>query len=334
MDSLTATQARLAAEEREAKSIDFPRELIDRQVEPEVDELLRGQERIFRSRLEARHQKLVALNGEIQQLKEQISGLDAQHASATAQLAIIEDELKGLRRLYQEGFGWQSRMRAFDRESEKLKGDAAKALTDKAAAHARIQQIDAELAKTEQEFREQTATQRQDIVQQIREAEQQLRAAADSVRRLEVVAPYAGRVLNLRKHSIAGVVAPGEALMDVVPMDEQLIADVKVSPQDVDQVQAGQRAEVLFPSLNLRQTPKFAGQVVLVSADRLLEATTNQPYYLARVKIVEGQAEKLGQLTLKPGLPVEVHIQTGSRTALSYLLKPLTDQFRRGMRDT
>lgn len=334
VDRLRAVEARLVSEEQDRASIDLPRELLGRRTEPEVDDLLRWENRILQSRRSARQQKVAALNGETEQIRKQMSGLDAQHLAATTQLAILEEELSGLRRLYQQGFGWESRMRAFQRESEKLRGDAAKMLTDKAAAEARIQQIRAEIAKTVQEFHEQTATERQQATQQLREAEQELRAVTDSVRRLDVIASYAGRVLNLRKHAVAGVVAPGEPLLDIVPLDERLSADVRIAPQDIDQVQVGQRAMVLFPTLNRRQTPNLAGEIEVVSADRLVDTATNVPYYLARVKILEGSAEKLGQFTLKPGLPLEVHIQTGSRSALSYLLKPLTDQFKRAMIET
>lgn len=334
VDSLSATEARLLAEEKNQATIEFPGDLLRRQSEPAVADILRGQREIFRSRSEARRMRVAASNGEIEQLKEQIRGLEAQQASSMAQLASVQDELKGLKRLFKEGFGWESRIRAFEREAEKLQGEAAKASAEKAAALARIQKTRADMARTEQEFIESTAGQRQETLRQLHDAEQQLRSVADGLQRLAITAPYQGRVLNLKKNAVGGVVAPGESLMDIVPLDERLIADVRISPQDVDQVEIGQRAEVLFPTLNKRQTPVLAGEVALVSADRLMDTATNQPYYLARVMITEPTHDKLGAVALKPGLPVEVHVQTGSRSALSYLLKPLTDSIRRGMTET
>jgi epimerase transport system membrane fusion protein len=239
-----------------------------------------------------------------------------------------------LKRLFKEGFGWESRIRAFEREAEKLQGDAAKASADKAAALARIQQTRAEMAKTDQEFMERTAEQRQETLRQLHDAEQQLRSASDGLNRLAIVAPISGRVLYLRKNAVSGVVTPGEALMDIVPLDERLTADVRISPQDIDQVEVGQTAEVVFPTLNRRQTPVLSGKVDVVSADRLVDSATNQPYYLARVDITEASPDRLGSVMLKPGVPVEVHVQTGSRSALSYLLKPLTDSIRRGMNES
>jgi HlyD family type I secretion membrane fusion protein len=334
VDSLSATASRLLAEEKNQAIIAFPPDLLQRESQPEVADILQGQREIFRSRSEARRMRLAALNGEIEQLKEQIRGLDAQYLSSKAQLASIAEELKGLKRLFKEGFGWESRIRAFEREAEKLQGDAAKASADKAAAQARIQQARAEMAKTEQEFLEKTAGQRQETLRQLHESEQQLQSASDGLRRLAIRAPYHGRVLNLKKNAVNGVVTPGEALMDIVPLDERLIADVRISPQDIDQVVTGQTAEVLFPTLNKRQTPVLAGEVGLVSADRLVDPATNQPYYLARVLITEPTQDKLGASVLKPGIPVEVHVQTGARSALSYLLKPLTDSIRRGMTES
>jgi multidrug efflux pump subunit AcrA (membrane-fusion protein) len=122
--------------------------------------------------------------------------------------------------------------------------------------------------------------------------------------------------------------------MDIVPLDERLIADARISPEDIDQVEVGQAAEVLFPTLNRRQTPVLSGEVVTVSADRLVDPATNQPYYLARVVITEATDHKVGAGALKAGVPVEVHVQTGSRSALSYLLKPLIDSVRRGMTES
>ena len=331
VDNLRATEARLLAEEKAQKTVTFPADLLQRESDPEVADLLRGQREIFRSRMEARRMRIASFEGEIAQLKEQIRGLDAQYRSSTAQLASVEDELKGLQRLFKEGFGWESRIRAFNREADKLRGDAAKAAADKASAQAHIEQIRAEIAKTDQEALEKTGEQRQEVLRQLYEAEQQLQSAADGLKRLDIVAPNAGRVLNLRKHATSGVAGPGEALMDIVPLDDRLTADARIAPQDIEQLQVGQSAEVLFPTLNKRQTPVLAGEVEVVSADRLVDSATNQPYYLARIKITETNPAKLGSVTLKPGIPVEVHVQTGSRSALSYLLKPLTDSIKRGM---
>ena len=331
VDSLRATEARLLAEERNQKSIAFPAALLQREHEPEIADLLHGQRELFRSRAEARRMRIASSDGEIAQLKEQIRGLDAQYQSSTAQLASVQEELAGLRRLFKEGFGWESRIRAFDREAQKLQGEAVKAAADKAGAQAHIGQIRAEIAKAEEEFLEKTGEQRQEVLRQLYEAEQQLQSASDNLKRLDIVAPNAGRVLNLKKHATSGVVGPGEALMDIVPLNERLIADARIAPQDIEQLQVGQFAEVLFPTLNKRQTPVLTGEVEVVSADRLVDPATNQPYYLARVKITETSRAKLGTVALLPGIPVEVHVQTGARSALSYLLKPLTDSIKRGM---
>lgn len=334
VDSLSATEARLLAEERHLASVRFPENLLRRQTEPDVADILQGQREIFRSRSEAKRMRVAAADGEIEQLKEQIRGLDAQQGSSTTQLASIQEELKGLKRLFKEGFGWESRIRAFEREAAKLQGDAARASAEKAAALARIQKTRADLARAEQEFVESTAAQRQETLRQLHEAEQQWQSVSDGLKRLAITAPYPGRVLNLKKNAVGGVVSPGEPLMDIVSLDERLIADVRISPQDIDQVEAGQAAEVLFPTLNQRQTPILAGKVVLVSADRLVDPSTNQPYYLARVMITETTDRKIGAGVLKAGIPVEVHVQTGSRSAMSYLLKPLIDSIRRGMTET
>jgi membrane fusion protein, epimerase transport system len=156
------------------------------------------------------------------------------------------------------------------------------------------------------------------------------------VERTVVRAPDSGMVLGLAVHTLGGVVRPGERLLDIVPQNEKLLVEAQLSPNDIDQVRIGQAAEVRFPSFTKRDLPRVEGRLISVSADRLMDEADGRktPYYLARVEIsAEGlQALTSAELTLLPGMPAEVLVNTGERTVLQYLMAPLTDTVVRSFR--
>ena len=163
-------------------------------------------------------------------------------------------------------------------------------------------------------------------------AEQQV-TAEDELKRVEVRAPRAGAVVGLDVHTLGGVIAPGQAILDIVPMADALLVEAHVEPQDIDKVSLGQAAVVRLSAFNLRTTPELQGQVVAASADRMTDEATGLAFYVVRVRIPEDELARLGDLQLLPGMPGEVFIKTGERTAISYLVKPLTDSLARAFKE-
>ena len=155
-------------------------------------------------------------------------------------------------------------------------------------------------------------------------------AAEDQLVRVIMRAPQSGIVHDLAVYTVGGVIAPGEAVMMIVPSGDDLAIDVRIATSDIDQVHVGQLAHLRFPAFNQRTTPEIKGQLTRVGADLSKEAQTNQVFYTARIHIDEDQRNIL---KLIPGMPVEAFIATGERTALSYLVKPVTDQFARAFRE-
>lgn len=151
--------------------------------------------------------------------------------------------------------------------------------------------------------------------------------------RLAIRSPVKGRVLNLVAHTIGGVIGPNATIAEIVPAGDGLVVEARVAPSDIDQLHAGQRARVRMTSLNQRVTPILDGRLERVSADLMREENTNRDYYLARVVLAENATRHLGGKTLVPGMPAEVLVETGRRSALSYLTKPLMDQFARAFRE-
>jgi HlyD family secretion protein len=170
---------------------------------------------------------------------------------------------------------------------------------------------------------------------QAREAELNERrvAAEDQLKRVELRAPQAGVVHQLAVHTVGGVIGAGEPIMLIVPGGDALVIEAKIAPHDIDQVKLGQTAYVRFPAFNQRTTPEFSGTVARVSADLIRESQTGLAYYVARIALPDEELKRLGKLRLVPGMPAEAQILTTERTALSYLLKPLSDQFTKAFRE-
>jgi HlyD family secretion protein/epimerase transport system membrane fusion protein len=158
--------------------------------------------------------------------------------------------------------------------------------------------------------------------------------AKDVLQRIDIKAPRTGIIQGIKFHTIGGVVRPGDVLMDISPKDGDLIVDAQVLPTDIDNVAIGQQAEIRLTALNLRTTPAIFGYVISVSGDSLTDPRSNAPYFRARVEIPQQEREKLDEgVKLTAGMPADVLIQTGERTALDYILKPIMDGFARGLNE-
>ena len=182
---------------------------------------------------------------------------------------------------------------------------------------------------------------RADVLRELREAQtrrfdvqDRLKAARDVLARTVIRSPDAGRVVGLAIHASGGVVRPGEMLMEIVPRDDQLEIEAQLRPADIEEVQVGVPAKVSLTSYLPYEVPPIGGVVTRVSADRLVEPRTGQPYFAARVSIDRAQLVKYRQVRIRPGMPAEVAVETGSRTMLDYLLAPIRAVMRRGMRES
>jgi HlyD family secretion protein len=174
-------------------------------------------------------------------------------------------------------------------------------------------------------------TELRDVDNKLAELEEQQITAKDELKRVEIRAPQAGVVHELALHTIGGVVAPGETVMMIVPVNDTLAVEARIQPADIDQVHPGQNAVLRFSSFNQRTTPELVAEVETVAADLVSNPQTGEAWYSIRARIPTNEMTKLGNLTLLSGMPVEVFVKTGDRTAMSFLLKPLSDQLARAM---
>ncbi len=333
LDLALANEARLIAERDGVETITFPPELDARRGESELAMILAGQELLFVARRDSLDGEVGILHQRIEQLHDQISGLQVQQSASYQQIQLIEQELEGLRELYEEGYVTRSRILALERESEHLRGERGEDLAAIARAETAIGEAELQIIQLEKSRREQVVTELRDIQSQIFDLEQRQIGAADVMDRITLHAPADGTVLGLNTHTVGGVIAPGDDIMHIVPHDDPLIIEARVRPDDIENVVIGQSAEVRMSGLSQRNTPTLEGQLLTVSADLLDDPRSGESYYEARIVIPPEQIARLDDVDLVPGMPAEVMILTGERTALAYLFDPISAGLNRAFRE-
>lgn len=294
-----------------------------------------GQKALFFARATTAKTQISLLKETITQLNERISGLRIRIRSLDNQIVIINEELEGVRDLFSQGFAPRTRLNELERQGEALNGERGSLRASIAESESGISEARLEIERLTETRREEAITELREAESSIGELEERRIGAADGLERTRIRAPNGGRVLNLSTHTVGGVIGPGTPLMEIVPEGMNLLVSARISPQDVDKVQAGQLTLVRFSGFGSRRTPETDGEVSTISADAIIDETTGAPYYLVMIDLPVGDelAQILRGNVLVPGMPVETFIQTEKRPAISYLLKPLMDSFARSMRE-
>lgn len=333
LDQMRARLARLIAERDGLEQPQMPHELAGSSGDSNISRLWASEISLFNSRAAARRSAKELLRGSVGQLGEQITGLDAQAKSKTAQRDLISGELEGVDGLFQKGLVPLTRKTSLQREAARLDGERGQVVAAIAEAKSKISEAELKAVKIDQDFHTEVMKDLRETQDKMAELVEKSAAAQDLLRRVDLRAPTNGIVHQLSVHTIGGVIAPGEVVMEIVPESDELQIEAKLPPQEIDHVHGGQRAYARFSAFNQRTTPQLEGVVSYVSADlsreRLANANAGAAYYTVRVTLPPSERRRLGSLQLVSGMPVEVFLQTGSRTLMSYLLKPISDQFAR-----
>jgi len=329
LDEVRARNARLVAERDGLPRPEIPAEMSARRDDSNVKTLLASEASLFRARTTARESQKELLQSRVSQLGEEIGGLDAQVVSKAKQLELITSELSGVQELYDKRLVPLTRLTTLQRESARIEGERGQLISAIAETKAKIGEAQLQIVRLDQDART-------DIVKELGEAqgkEAELTergvAAKDVLDRIELRAPTSGVIHQLAAHTIGGVIRAGDAIMEVVPDSDDLQIEARMQPNDIDQVRTGQQAYVRFSAFNQRTTPQLTGQVSYVSPDTSRDQQTNAPYFTVRIMLPEDERRRLVGLQLVSGMPAEVFMQTGSRTMMSYLLKPIADQLQR-----
>jgi len=332
---LMARRGRLEAERDERETITFAPLLLETaESRPDVRNLKDGQRRLFEARRASIAQAIEQLQKQQEQIADQITGITAQQGSMDQQLALIERELTDQQSLFDRGLAQVSRVLSLQREAARMSGTVGELAANEAQARGRITEIDIEILNLQSRRREEAITQLRDIQSRELELHERRRALLERMSRLDVTAPVAGIVYDLRVFARRSVIRPADPVLYIIPQDRPLVINARVEPIDIDKLSIGQEVTLRFSALDQRATPELTGSVKLISADAFEDEATRQSYYRAEIVLGEGEQAKLPEdATLLPGMPVEAFIRTEDRTPLAYLVKPLTDYFTKAFRE-
>ncbi len=331
-DQLLAARARLVAERDGLSSIAFPAELLS-STAADAKAAMTEESRLFRLRQQARAGQQAQFAERIRQANEQIAGLQAQVTASRRQSALIEPEREGVRALYAKNLVTVARMNQLERTAVELDGGAASLRAQIAQIRAHIAELRQGSIQLSQDARSQAATELAEVMTRL--GDQQVRhvSASDTFDRSILRAPSDGVVSDLGYSTIGGVVPAAQTIVSIVPDADRMVIDAKVSPADIDQLHIGQHATLRFTAFNQQTTPQLDGTLRRVAAERTTEDRTGSAYYKVELAIAPGQLQRLGSMKLVPGMPVEAFVQTGNRSLLSYITKPLRDQLSRAFRE-
>jgi len=333
--STLAIRARLIAERDDVAEIVFPDELTSDDSSEETRSLIDNQTALFQRRRDARLQKKKILGEQINQLQQTIAGAESQLTFQTRQITLLREEAAGIAPLVEKGLERKPRLLALQRTEAEVSGSRAANLGNVAKSRQAIIETMAQIEGVDTEYKQEVGNKMAEVEASLSGIREKLRAASQIVRRTTVVSPIAGTVVQLKSNTIGGVVAPGQTMLEIVPRDEELLVDARIAPADVDEVHADLPARVIMTGYNQRTTPQLLGRVRQVSADRLIDSRTGQPYYLARIELTAEHVRNVAShIIMKPGMPAEVMVITSERTLFDYLVEPLRASVRKSFRES
>lgn len=321
-----ASEARLNAEREGATRIDFSPELLALAAEPEVAATMALQRQLFSSRREALAMEQQGIGETIAGTQAQLSGTRDSQASKQQQRKALSEQLQGLRELARDGYIPRNRLLDSERLYAQIDGSIAEDFGRIGQLQRQILELRLRIRQLSEEFQKEVRSQLADTRPRSEDLRNRLASAEFELANSQVRAPAAGVVVGLQVFTEGGVIKPGEALMEIVPQGEPLLVEARVPVQMVDKVHPGLPVELMFSAFSQSTTPRVAGEVTLVSADRQVDERTDEPYYTLRAQVSAEGMQQLQGLQIRPGMPVEAFVRTGERSMLNYLFKPLLDR--------
>lgn len=332
--TLLATHLRLEAEQANSEKFAIPDELQGEVKDEKTAQAIKAQYDLFQARRETHVSRKKVLNQRIEQLEEQIKGFEAQAFSALRQFQLISEELEDKEQLRRKQIIAKPEILRLQRMQAEIEGRKAEYMAGAARAKQQIGETRLELLTLDAERSDQIATQLVEVRTELASVRERLIASEDILKRTSVTAPVSGTVVDLRFKTEGGIVRQGEPILDIVPSEDALLIDARIAPTDIDVVHPGLSAQIHLSAFSSRGLPRIAGVVRSISADRLVDEQTHQPYYLARVEVNRDELQRIDpHIELVAGMPAEVLIVTGERTMFEYLFQPFIETFRRGLRE-
>ena len=328
--TLAAQVARLNAERDRLGSVIYPKE-VQNLSDARVVEARQSENQIFNARKNSHDGEVSVLNQRISQLNSRIQGLQGQKTSKQHLNTSYTEEAKDLKELLAEGFADKQRLRDMERSITATTGEIASLSSEIASSEMQIGETRLQIMQIQKQFQEEVADKSSEIQAQLYDVNQRLTATIDKVNRIQIKSPAAGRVMGVSIYTIGGVITPGRPILDIVPQGEELVVEARVSPMDIDRVHVGLVAEVRFSAFKQALVPKTVGKLIGLSADKIVDERTGQPYYNAKIELTPESYVKLGDMELLPGMPADVLINTGERTVFEYLMQPISNAWAKAM---
>ncbi len=321
-----ASEARLNAERDGVASVSFPVELTALAAEPEVASSLALQRQLFDSRRQALLLDQQGIDESIAGAEAQLRGVRDSQASKVLQRTALAEQLQGLRELAREGYIPRNRLLDSERVYAQVLGSISEDYGRIGQLQRQVLEMRLKIRQLAEEYQKEVRTQLADTRVRTEDLRNRLASAEFELANSQLRAPVAGIVVGLDVFTEGGVIKPGQALMEIVPQGEPLLVEARVPVELADKVHAGLPVELMFSAFSQSTTPRVAGEVTLVSADRQVDERTDEPYYTLRAQVSEAGMAQLAGLQIRPGMPVEAFVRTGERSMLNYLFKPLLDR--------
>jgi len=331
LTELVGRKARLAAERDNLDELSFPPEFTA--AGPEAERVASGERRLFDARLTALNGQKAQLRERIKQYDEERNGLNLQNSAKTRELSLIRQELSRVDDLFQRNLLPVTRVLSLQRDETRIEGEVGTLTAQTAKLGGQIAETQLQIIALGQNRLSDAQKELREVEGRIAELQERKIAVEDQLQHIELKSPIDGTIHELSVHTVGGVINPAEQLMLVVPSGDSLNVEVRIPSSDIDQLQTGRQGVLRFTAFNQRTTPEVKGTVTGISPDAVRDSESGQFYYTARITPDENDIAQLGGHKLIPGMPVEAFIETSPRTALSYLTKPLVDQFGRAFRE-
>jgi HlyD family type I secretion membrane fusion protein len=335
---LLTTDARLQAEMREEAAIAFPNDVKARLHDPDVRTDLESQQFTFIARRNSLKSEIATLQEAIGAFQERMDGTKTQLSGVHRQLGLLEEELEGKSQLLKGGLIRKPEVLSVQRARANLQGEVGRLTGEIGNAREQIARAKEQMASSRNNAIRAAAEQLHEVRAELADVRERIAAAKGVLDRITIAAPVKGVVVKMRYHTPGGVIEPGKPVLELVPVQEELIIEVRVRPQDIENVKRGSEAVVRLNTLNRRVTPMIAGEVIYVSADALPNERAAQQspndLYVARVKLDPVHVAEIGGFQPQPGMPAEVYITTADRTFFEYLMQPIKDSMSRAFRES
>jgi HlyD family type I secretion membrane fusion protein len=332
-DAALALRDRLVAELEQHNEVIFSSELLGRKENELVFRLMRDQMKQFEERRATIEGQVALYDSRIRQLETEKGGLAVEKKAGEEQVGYINQELVGLRDLRAKELIPVTRVMAMERERARLEGVVGRAIADAAKAENGIMESRLQINQLKQKFQEEVAAQLIETRQKIADLTERSSVAQDVLKRQAILSPRSGVIQGLKVFTVGQVIRTGEPLAEIVPQNDKLVIHAQISPTEIEHLRIGQSAEIRFPSFHSRKLPVLLGSLEFISRDRLIDDATRQPYFLVIVSLDKVSLPEDYRARVIAGMPAEVIVATGERTALNYLMAPLTDSLRRSLRE-